>query len=154
MEYKLRRLHRHHRRWQQVHLWARKRAPWPTLVLGPEPVKPEDISAVHRWCRAKVIESARYIPRALNEYEAWWKEYRLRHKGVPNVNVLEIGDSILAAGKTLQTQLNKFKHNHTRKQLHDIYYTDKPEDFGLTESSSALEHDVWQDWKASLASSI
>ena len=58
------------------------------------------------------------------------------------------------AGKTLQSQLNKFKHSHTRKQLHDIYYTDKPEDFGLTESSSALEHDVWQDWKASLASSI
>jgi hypothetical protein len=145
--YKLRRLMHRHRRWQQIHLWARKRAPWPTKVMGPVPNSADDINTVLIWCRAKVIENDKRIPRALTEYEQWWMVFRAKHR----LDVQEIGDAIFAKGKALQSQLNRFRVDNKALTLKRIYFQDRPQDFGISTSSSRLEQDVWQDWKASLA---
>ena len=145
--YKLRRLMSRHRRWQQIHLWARKRATWPTKVMGPEPTSTDDINIVFTWCRAKVIESDNRIPRALTEYENWWMSYRASHR----LPVKEIGDHILLKAKTLQTYLDDFRGNNNSVTLRRIYFQNKPQDFGVTTECSCLEQDVWKDCKASLA---
>src|SRR5688572_21387387 len=111
--YKLRNLSKKHRRYQQVHLYVRNRATWPTLVMGPKPTTKEDIKTLREWCTIETIKNEKYIPRALTEYIRWWHVQREKR----TKEQVEIGDEIEVRGKTLAVRLNMFVKDHTQGQV-------------------------------------
>ena len=141
--YKLRNLSKKHRRYQQVHLYTRNRAPWPTLVMGPEPVTKDDIKTLRNWCIIDTIKNEKHIPRALSEYLDWWHVQRDRrtHEQV------KLGDEIEHKGKSLAVKLNKIVKSNTLGQVKRFAQKEWTGESQADTLESNLEKDIWSDWR-------
>ena len=134
------------RLYRTIHLYTRKRAPWPVWQIGPAPKNDEEEKLVRRFCLQNHLAKPQHSPRtALQEYKAWWlaqRKNRSPDQQRQGDDIKKIAESLIVA---LGSVPSKSRLAQDLLKCKDDLLN-WPKELDMPTPSSQLERDVYQDW--------
>jgi len=149
LPHRLRRLRPQGSLYNQVQLFTRGRAPWPTKQLGPLPNGDKYTRIVRKFCLRNHSNYPKMSPKsAISEYTLWWKNNSSSY--TPKVQ--QFGNEVLAKTHRLLNKLGQIKANSElakkllQYSLNTKTFNNWPYALLSYHPESQLEKDCFHDW--------